>query len=117
MTSQEMFDKVAAHLRKQNAKSSSEEGECFYRGPNGTSCAIGCLLPDEIYRPEMEKKSVVHLVEEFPETKTFIPDLELAEDLQLHHDHNYPSPSWLTDRDWALKQIALKHNLIYGELK
>lgn len=48
MTQQEIFDTVLAHLRKQG-KASSAGGACMYRGPGGTACAVGCLIPDELY--------------------------------------------------------------------
>ena len=58
MTNQEAFDKVTAHLLKQQVKSYSQEEGCMYRGPNGTMCAVGCLIPDEDYRPKFEGLSV-----------------------------------------------------------
>ena len=27
---------------------------CLYRGPNGTKCAVGALIPDELYKEEIE---------------------------------------------------------------
>lgn len=29
---------------------------CLYRGPNGTKCAIGLIIPDEEYDPEFENE-------------------------------------------------------------
>ena len=65
MTNQEVFDKVARHLLTQKVQSQVSDyggggdgGGCAYRGENGTSCAIGCLIPNELYKPEMEGKSV-----------------------------------------------------------
>lgn len=50
---QEIFDKVISHLRKQGVQSGSS-GDCLYRGPNGTMCAVGCLIKDEFYSNELE---------------------------------------------------------------
>ena len=44
MKEQEVFDRVARHLLKQNAKATSPRGGCSYRTKEGLSCAVGCLL-------------------------------------------------------------------------
>ena len=48
MTNQEIFDKVSKHLLIQKCKSMNTQEECQYRGEN-TSCAVGCLIPDDLY--------------------------------------------------------------------
>lgn len=57
MTDQEIFDKVATHLLAQNAKSMNESG-CAYRGYCGRKCAIGCLIPDDKYHPDIENQTL-----------------------------------------------------------
>lgn len=63
MTKQEIFNKVYAHLVKQGRRSmyylpsKGEEG-CAYRGQDGAMCAVGCLIPDEFYTPEIENEIV-----------------------------------------------------------
>ncbi len=54
MTPQEIFDRVTEHLLAQGrACKSQEDSSCFYRmGP--LRCAVGCLIPDERYSPELE---------------------------------------------------------------
>ena len=54
---QEVFDKALTHLRKQGGIAVSSEDECSYRGPAGSMCAVGCLILDEHYLPEMEGDS------------------------------------------------------------
>ena len=54
MTKQEIFDTVLTHLRKQGGPSWSAGDGCRYRGLDGTSCAVGCLIPDELYDPLIE---------------------------------------------------------------
>ncbi len=63
MNKQEIFDKVAKHLLNQNKKSmlyrsDGTENYCLYRSPEGLSCAVGCLIPDEYYEPFIENRSV-----------------------------------------------------------
>ena len=50
-TSQEVFDVVAKHLLTQNAKSMDDPWDemCAYRGENGRRCAVGALIPDDLY--------------------------------------------------------------------
>lgn len=57
MTNQDLLDTVSEHLLTQMERSAIEVGNelhCRYRGPNGLKCAIGCLIPDEKYKPELE---------------------------------------------------------------
>lgn len=61
MNAQQIFDKVAAHLIKQNEPSRGVDQcryRCLYRGPNGKSCAVGCLIKDEYYSAALEGKGI-----------------------------------------------------------
>lgn len=47
---QETFDLVVQHLANQKGiRSQNKNGACAYRGENGNKCAIGALIPDELY--------------------------------------------------------------------
>jgi hypothetical protein len=66
MTNQEVFDKVAIHLLTQNKKSihpksSGNIGTCLYRGPDGLKCAVGAMIPDELYSPTFEGLTISDL--------------------------------------------------------
>lgn len=65
MNAQEIFDTVASHLLQQGRKAVSVLGSCRYRitAPADVvlKCAIGCLIPDELYNPEMEGPGVSNL--------------------------------------------------------
>ena len=59
-TAQEVFDRVTAHLLKQNAKS-TYNGNCAYRShvvdmSNSLSCAAGCLISDEEMKSLIETR-------------------------------------------------------------
>lgn len=62
MTAQEIFDTVLEHLREQGKAAATDDGSCRYRGEGGTSCAVGCLIPDELYDHRIEGLSVVQIV-------------------------------------------------------
>jgi hypothetical protein len=65
MPLQEMFDKAYNHLWEQNRPARYPvNSHCYYRGPDNTKCAIGCLIPDEEYSDKFEDKSVVGLAQE-----------------------------------------------------
>ena len=54
MTDQEIFDRVATHLLSQGRRSMGANDSCASRGHDGLQCAVGCLIPDELYRYELE---------------------------------------------------------------
>lgn len=54
-TEQQIFDQVAAHLLKQQAKSMISLTMCAYRGRQGMMCAAGCLIADDEYDVEMDQ--------------------------------------------------------------
>lgn len=107
---------MTTHLLTQNKKSSrpDDPDRCLYRGPNGTSCAVGCLIPDAEYNPTiMEGYSVNLIVEHSPTTA--LHDLKLLSTLQEVHDsylvelwperlaeiyahYHFPIPEILNDR-------------------
>lgn len=53
MDFQKTFDKVAIHLRKQG-KAATVGAGCMYRTDEGLKCAVGCLIPDELYDARIE---------------------------------------------------------------
>lgn len=118
MTNQEVFNKVLAHLRKQGHAAMDDASTCVYRGPNSTSCAVGCLLPDNLYDPRIEGKCVNELVStmasDFPAIAAFLErfDIDLLTDLQMAHDGR------LADRGisaWEPRMagIAEQYGLVY----
>lgn len=120
---QQLFDDVVNHLRKQGCKSLSEkEGFCRYRGKNGTSCAIGGIIPDELYFPGLENKTV-HMIC-FPRDGEASYELsnvanligksnqKLGDALQVVHDVKE-----ITDWEDEFKRIANEFHLIYSQSK
>lgn len=58
MTLLQISEKIRDHLIKQKAKSENNSGACKYRDVNGGMCAVGCLIPDSVYSPELESKAM-----------------------------------------------------------
>lgn len=110
MNNQEVYDKVKAHLLTQNAKSISKDGDCKYRMIRSTKrCAIGCLIPDELYSKDLEGEGVYTLAQdEELGLKDFFAgvSIDLLVDLQCMHDGDKPS-KWPT----ILNEIAKDYGL------
>lgn len=110
MNSQEIFDKVAEHLLTQNCRSVKKDAlgmyPCVYRTTEGLKCAIGCLIPEELYDPLMEGLPVETLLRGFIELREYVPEVSLAKSLQTVHDL-HPPEAW---RD-ELKSVAWQYRL------
>ncbi len=86
---QSNFGKVALHLLTQNQQCVKvvpfrHSLLCMYRHSE-LRCAIGAIIPDEKYKPEMEGKSWRQIVKIEPSLKELLPD-SLARALQHVHD-------------------------------
>lgn len=119
MTRQEIFDKVARHLLTQGQRAETEGGDCVYRAEDGTKCAVGCLIPDELYDPEFEGLLISHI---FGDQAGSLPEraqekgrqlsrllgdhFPLLKELQEVHDEDEPD-------EWkiALRQVASSFGL------
>lgn len=97
MTPQEIFDTVARHLFTQGERAGREhrdeddevyDFECLYRTPIGKTCAVGCLIPEDAYRSNMEGSGAQTLVNLFSDVLPpwMVANADLLEDLQGIHD-------------------------------
>ncbi len=114
-TKQETFDIVVRHLLKQGAKSIDETLICRYRGPNGSQCAVGCLIPDERYSERMEETTLVTELG-FTEVGLLMQELGHCTDLclQLQKIHDCEPPdSWL----FELQELAKREGLKFPEVE
>ncbi len=108
MTTQEIFDKVSKHLLTQNQKSMhpTKATACAYRGAGGLKCAIGCLIPDELFDDSWNHYLVGDLPDEILVLLGYTKNVGLLEDLQSVHDASSVA-------EWALglRKVATEHNL------
>lgn len=96
MNSQEAFNKVwerAKKLVKSQHRGVNAFGDvvifCCYRNPiDGNKCFVGELIPDELYKPSMERNSVASLQADYHEIEELFKDVKqnLLGDLQSIHD-------------------------------
>jgi hypothetical protein len=112
ITAQTLFDKAVVHLFEQGHpayvhRDGLKTSTCAYRGGGTTACAVGCLIPDDRYVPDMEE----HTVEDdtvrkiMPELRAFEPMLY---DVQTVHD-----TSAARDTDGAFVRDSLAEALIH----
>lgn len=73
MNKKQVFDAVVKHLFAQGKQATGRDGMCKYRGPKGTKCAVGVLIPDDEYGRWMEGQNVAHLLSKWEGRKGFTP--------------------------------------------
>ena len=109
---QTAFDTVVAHLRLQKKRSvKPETNVCVYRGPDGTKCAVGALIPDDQFEPAKEANHVSDLYETTPALQGI--DLDLLCELQRVHDNpgNWDKSGFTA---WDLLELtAARYDLIF----
>jgi hypothetical protein len=89
VTPQEIFDKVATHLLTQRHRAADCFGHCMYRGLAGASCAVGCLIPDELYDASFEHHGVATVANRLLRQLPWMAEnLSLLSRLQAVHDHD-----------------------------
>lgn len=107
MLAQEVYDTVVQHLFAQGKPAygyySEEEtvgdSGCAYR-VGELKCAVGCLIPDNVYRRDMENQSVKNLVDHWVVPPYFEYHIPLLNKLQTVHDssrnweHDNPEKGW-----------------------
>lgn len=108
-TKQETFDTVAKGLLAQGGPSASF-GRCRYRAvmADGSvrKCAVGFLISDKDYYPEMEK----NLDGAAPEFIEEGHNIDLVLDLQRAHDKAY-SYSNRSEKEWLYQWRTIMFNL------
>lgn len=117
MNNQEAFDKAVSGVLKQASKSFDFDHGCRYRGPNGLKCAVGHLIPDEIYKPEMEI-GIASLYQENLEITMLFKDVSLPMLRALQRAHDNSSEISFVD-DFKIKafDIAAYYELNTDVLK
>jgi hypothetical protein len=140
MELQQIFDVVKTHLKNQEMPSTyrSKNG-CLggaYRNSLGQKCAVGCLIPDEKYKPEIEELGIFELEpfyynsrdEEYKSRLDYLREglkltigditaskIDLLSELQRKHDLlalRSSDSNYQSCLEEVLQQIADKFNLI-----
>ena len=117
MNKQEIFDTVATHLFRQGHRALLGDGiSCAYRAPNGDMCAVGVLIPDELYDPcfeGMPSRCLLRCAIKILLPQWMRANEDLLTSLQVCHDNS----SWVEeDIKGELIAIAKNYGLDYGVL-
>ncbi len=118
MNKQELFNKVATHLIQQgkpaaeitDSEATGKQVACFYRGPEGTKCAVGCLISDEVYTEELEGfgSKNMYVQQALKQSGVNLDDdsLALLSQLQTVHDSSVHSLDYLETIKGLLESTA-----------
>lgn len=115
MTRQEIFDKALAHLRVQGCQAIEANTTCLYRTSSGLKCAIGALIPDEVYTPDMEGEAagfplIYGTFNGTEKDKYFYTDLQL----KMHDKYVGESSYYFLEFvEKGAQIVAQKYNLKY----
>lgn len=110
-TLQEVFDIVVTHLLTQNQKAALNQS-CRYRAGH-LKCAVGCLIPDELYTTRIEGIPALYLGEDF--YMLFDKDIDrpvlrhLLMQLQGIHDCYLPR-HWHKELEASARNLGLAFN-------
>jgi hypothetical protein len=117
-TAQQLYNTVVNHLRQQKGKSYRPADEkvkeyyCLYRAADGCKCAIGSLIPDKDYKPEMEEKNLAVLL-----ASSLLP-VDLVAEFRAHQDllcklqdvHDF---TYIIDWERQFRRVATEFGLQY----
>lgn len=118
-TIQEIFNQVYLGIIKQGKPSVDKDGYCVYRGEDNCKCAVGFLIPDDEYDPEMETFSFSSFLK-FDGDQTY----KMVRALQIFHDigeelvrANVDHIKWIEHFKASAKEYAQKNNLEVPEVE
>lgn len=114
MNAQQVFDTVLNGIRAQGKASiSADSNYCMYRSEDGCKCAAGLLIPDNLYDPTMENKSIPKVIEDFPDLAFLKEHSALLDALQYAHDHHL-SDHGMVAWEGEMVDIARRYSLTYS---
>ena len=112
MDTQTAYENIRAYFSREGAVlAKSEQGFCSYRTTEGNKCAVGALIPDEMYVSDMECGMVYDLLEEFPIVKDYLRgvDESFLIKAQSLHDHDASdAPNFVARLDFLADQFELE---------
>ncbi len=107
-TARQVFDRVATHMMSiRQLVHPVSIRSCRYRDGD-LRCAIGCLIPDEVYSPTFESNAVQLLIDSVPwfTDSGLTAHARLLNSLQFIHD-TQPTEDWLDELTW----LADRHQI------
>jgi hypothetical protein len=117
---QSIYERVAAHLLLQGEPAVVVPGDepiYGHRTPSGLRCAIGILIDDAVFDPELNQTRVIHadvlrmLVASGLEIDMAGDDVDFLRDLEAVHDDASPKGDWLGQVVELLEQFRRTYEL------
>lgn len=112
MTNQEAFDKVwdwfVVRGKPASLRPVTHGYGCVYRGENGTRCAAGVLIPDELYRLDMENMSIREVINQDRRLAEYFAGVseDLLRSLQQAHDGLAGESDFAEEIEGSLIEVA-----------
>jgi len=106
-TDWDVFEYIKNHLLMQGERSMMEDNTiCAYLSPEGKKCAIGSLITEDNYNPNMEESPIsVSIVRNAVQNS--VPNwdinIDMLGELQFIHDNDMISKDW----EYHLEQFGL----------
>lgn len=104
-----IFQKVYRGLRAQGFERSMDKSGvgCAFRGRGFRKCAVGMLIPDELYKPECESFALQLLLDRHFLPGVAMGDAGLLESLICAHDGGYTPQVMINN----LAALAIEYHL------
>ena len=121
ITLQEIFDKVATHLRKQGHRSFDSDGYLVSHAPNGDMDPVGVIVPKDEMPNEFRHKTLFSgsPLRSWMKERIGVRQTHLLHYHQNIHDHWGPAVEYgktrPVDLEAGLKQVASRFDLKYTE--
>lgn len=113
LTLQQVFDNALRGVRAQGALSRDEYRSCRYRMEEGGKqlrCGIGYSIPDELYNPDFEGKTMLTLFDWSSSIESLLPtERHVVAAIQHAHDDSKD----LSDFEIAMHDVADKYDLTW----
>ena len=129
MNGQTMFDHIARHLLRQGRpcrlRSGDDSAPCLYRRDDDTACAVGSIIPEALYRPDMEGRELCRLIGYLDESgdtdrwllgRTMKHHYRLLDALQSLHD-GQPEYQWPGALGNIARDIGLSPKAVHDTLR
>ena len=119
MNTQQAFDIMVEHLRQQGRPSRDEVDGCQYRGPGGLKCAVGALIPDELYNKTLENNRIERMLTVFkhlfPQIQSVFSgiDTQFLDSMQTIHDC-YEPERWESEFKLCAEEFGLNYTAPQG---
>lgn len=121
-TPQEVFNTAYHFIVAQGTPAINKSGDCVYDGPNGTTCAAGCLvsederrkLPSQLWYEKLAT-GPIGIVKELPQYSG--PHNTLIRCIQIAHDDAAGYRNFVENFRHRMHRLAVKYNLTVPTLE